>query len=173
MTFRALYENKLLGKLKPYEKLLFNAYIDFLQDYYKTNINVEISFRKPNTKKFFGWIDLIGLQNKKYKIIVEHTLTGVLGKIGHEFTHINQFLKGDLNYSEDEKFIIWKKKEFMTVKEYAKINDFNTYSKIPWEKEAYKMQDKLPPLFFKSKYYKDLKGKDTTLDYLMDNDSIL
>jgi hypothetical protein len=172
MTFRALFENKLLGKLKPHEKLLFNAYIDFLQEYYKTNINLEISFRKPNTRKLFGWIDLIGLQNKKYKIIVEYKPYGMLGTVGHEFTHIHQFLRGDLGYSKDEKYILWNKKEFITVKEYSKINDFATYKKIPWEAEAYKMQDKLPGLFLKSKQFKNLKGKNETLDFLIDNDSI-
>lgn len=153
-------------------KKLYEAFLEFLQDYYKTNINVEILFRKPNTKKFFGWIDLIGLSNKKYKIIVEHQLSGVLGKIGHEFTHIKQFLDGNLGYSIDEVHILWKKKEYITVKEYNNINDFATYSKLPWEAEAYKMQDKLPGLFLKSKQFKDIQGTDSTIDYLMDNNSL-
>lgn len=176
MTFRNLLESKslkLIGKTQPYEKILYSAFVEFLQEYYKTNINLEISLRKPNSKNFFGYIDLKGLTKKRYKIVVEHTLSGVLGKIAHEFTHIHQFLEGKLGYSNDETYIKWKKINFISVNDYADINDFDTYEKLPWENEAYKMQGIIPKLFLKSKQYKDMRSKEDTLDFLMDNNSIL
>ncbi len=175
-TFRELVENnrkiKFMGTLRPWEKKLYTAYIKFLMEHYKNNFDIEISIRKPKNKFMWGWIDLIGLKNKKYKIVVEYSLGGLLGKIGHEFTHIHQFIKGDLDYTDDEKDFIWKKKINMSIKEYNNINDFNEYKKVPWEKEAYKMQDKLPGLFYKSSYFESLKGLDANLDFLIDNEAL-
>ena len=172
-TFReiAIMEKfKFSGKIKNYEKLLFEAYIEFLKDYYKVNKNIEISFRKPNKKKYFGFIDLVALQSGKNKIIVENTPYGILGKIGHEFTHIAQFLRGDLNYTKDEKSLLWKGKEFITIKEYSKISDMNEHKKLPWEKEAYAQQDILPGKFKESKFLNDIIGQDASLDFGIEND---
>jgi hypothetical protein len=171
-TFReiALLEAlKLQGKLKKYEKILYESYIDFLKDYYKVNENITISFRKPNSKKFFGFIDLVGLSTGKYKIVVENIHFGILGKIGHEFTHIKQYCKGEFNFTEDYKTFIWKGKENMTVKEYNEITSYEEFKKIPWETEAYKMQEELPVLYKKSKFYKEILGKDATLDFSLEN----
>jgi len=163
---------KFTGKLKPHEKILHNAYVDFLQDYYKVNLKIEISFRKPNKKLYFGFIDLIGLSNGKYKIVVEHILYGILGKIGHEFTHCVQYKNGDLGFTEDELSVTWKGKPFITAKELGKITDFNEYKKLPWEAEAYKAQDKLADLFLKSSFFKDIQGTNATIDFLFDNEAI-
>lgn len=171
MTFRNLLEStKFTGKIKPYEKLLYSAYIDFLQEYFKTNINLTLHFVKPSNKDIFGDIDIKSLEKKKYKINVENGISSVvLGRIAHEFTHIYQYLNNSLSFSSDEKYLMWNGKDFMSIKEYNSITNFQEYKKIPWEAESYKMQNKLPNLFKKSKYYKDLKGKDISLDFLMDN----
>jgi hypothetical protein len=164
-----LVEYKLLGTLKKYEKIIINNYLDFLNDYFNLNINVEVSFRKPSTKRLFGWIDLIGLKNKKYKIIVENTQHERLNKIAHEFTHIAQFIKGDLDYTKDEKTFLWKGKENLTIKEYNSITNYNEYKKVPWEKEAYENQEKLPVKYQSSDFFKKLKGIDPTIDFMIDN----
>jgi hypothetical protein len=160
---------KITGKLKPYEKLLYNTYIEFLKDYYNVNHDISISFRKPNSKAYFGYIDLIALKAGKYKIAVENIPYGILGKIGHEFTHIAQYHRGDFDYTKDEKSLLWKGKEFITVKEYSKITDLSIHKKLPWEKEAYEMQEKLPNLFQKSKFLEDIIGKNATLDFGIEN----
>ena len=165
-------KTRLLGKLKKHEKLLYNSYVDFLKDYYSINVDIEVSLRKPNRKLMWGWIDLIALSNGKYKIVVENVPYGILGKIGHEFTHIKQYITAELRFTEDQKHFIWKGKEHMLIKEYSSIKNFEEYKKVPWEAEAYKMQEKLPELFKKSKYFKELKGKDINLDFMIDNDAI-
>ncbi len=167
-----LIEYKLLGKLKKHEKILYNNYLDFLQEYFKTNINIEVSFRKPNKKRLFGWIDLIALSEKKYKIIVENNPYEILGKIGHEFMHINQYIKGDLRFTDDFKTFLWQGKENLTIKEYNKITNLSEYKKVPWEAEAYQMQEKLPNLYKKSEQYNTLKGQDPNIDFMLDNDLI-
>ena len=167
----SLFETaKFTGKLKQYEKLLYEAYVDFLKDYYGVNKNIEISFRKPNKKAYFGYIDLIALKSGKNKIIVENIPYGILGKIGHEFTHIAQFLRGDFDYSNDEKNLLWKGKEFISVKDYSKITSLGEHKKLPWEKEAYAQQEILPKKFKESKFLNDLMGKDATLDFGIEND---
>ncbi len=176
MTFKdylRIDEYKLLGKLKKHEKLLYNNYLDFLQDHFNTNINVEVSFRKPNKKRLFGWIDLIGLSNKKYKIIVENIPFEMLGKIAHEFTHIKQYIKGELNFTKDEKTFLWKGEKNLTIKEYNNITNMSEYKEVPWEKEAYQMQDKLPILYKKSKQLKELKAQgDPNIEFMIQNDLV-
>lgn len=166
-------KSKLLGSLKKHEKILYNSYIEFLKDYYKVNIDIEISFRKPNPSRWFwGWIDLIGLRDGKYKIVVQKVPSGLLTRIAHEFTHIKQYIKGELRFTDDHKTFLWKGKESLTIKEYNAIKNFEEYKKVPWEADAYKMQDKLVPLYLKSKFFEDIKGKDVNLDYLIDNDAL-
>ena len=166
-------KTKLLGTLKKHEKLLYNAYIDFLKDYYKVTKDVTLSIRKPTGKALFGYIDLMALREGKYKVIIQGGY-GALEHIGHEFTHVAQYDRGDFNCTDDYKMLIWKKKEFVLVKDYAKLQgkDFEKYKKVPWEAEAYKQQELLPGLFKESKFLQELKGKDDTLDFLIDNDAL-
>ena len=166
-------KDKLLGKLKPYEKLLYGAYIEFLKDYYKVNKDITLSIRKPTGKAMFGFIDLMALREGKYKVIIQGGY-GALEHIGHEFTHIAQYDRGDFDCTDDYKMLIWKNKEYMSIKEYSSIQgkDFEKYKKIPWEAEAYKQQEILPDLFKKSKFLEELKGKDVNLDFLIDNDAL-
>jgi hypothetical protein len=160
---------KITGKLKTHEKLLYNTYIEFLKDYYNVKHNIVLSIRKPNNSPYVGYIDLIALKAGNYKIIVENISYGILGKIGHEFTHVAQYHRGDFDYTKDEKSLLWKGKEFITVKEYSKITDLSIHKKLPWEKEAYEMQEELPELFKNSNFLKDIIGKNATLDFGIEN----
>ena len=164
-----LNEDKFLNA-KKYEKILYGALLSFLKNKFNLNSPIEVSLRKPSKKRLFGWIDLIGLKNGKYKIIIENQspLTNI-GAIAHEFTHILQFHEGRLDYTKDEKNFIWNHKVHMSIKDYNKITNLAEYKQVPWEKEAYKNQEEIPSLFLKSKEYKDLKGLDINLDFIMDN----
>src|SRR5574344_901135 len=97
----------------------------------------------------------------------------MLGHIAHEFTRVKQYLKGELNYSDDKNFILWKNEPFIAIKELSKImkaKDMVKYRDLPWEKEAYKLQAELPDKFKKSKYFKELyKTADDTLIFVLDN----
>jgi len=160
---------KYTGKLKPYQVLLFTAYTEFLQDYFETNITLKISFRKPK-KDYFGDVDLNKLKKKNYTITMENTPYGILGRIGHEFTHISQYLKGELNTSDNKKFITWKGEDYISIEDYNNIKDMPTYKALPWETEAYSNQEKIPVLFKKSKSLKNILGQNTTLDFGVEND---
>lgn len=162
---------KIIGKIKPYESSLIGAYIKFLQDYFKISQQVNIILKKPDSKAMFGFIDLISMSNGKYDIVIKYQFTTMLGHIAHEFTHVKQFIKGELYYSDDLIYILWKNEKFISVKEMSKMmKDFSKYKELPWEKEAYKNQDDLPNKFKQSKHFKDLYiGADSTLTFVLDN----
>jgi hypothetical protein len=48
-------------------------------------------------------------------------------------------------------------------------SDINSYTKLPWEVEADTNMKNLYSTFINSKYWNELEGKDTTLDYIIDN----
>ena len=48
-------------------------------------------------------------------------------------------------------------------------SDISAYRNLPWETEADTNMTSLYPMFINSKHWKDLKGKDGTLDYIIDN----
>jgi len=169
-----LNETKLLGKLKPYEKKLFMAYVDFLKEYFHQSKEVEISFRKPSARATFGYIDLVAFSKGKYKIIVENNFSLLLGHIAHEYTHVSQYLNGYLDFNKDQTQILWKKEPYISIKDLNKVmkdRDMVTYKNLPWEAEAYKNQDKLPDVFKSSPQFKELKdnAKDATLIFVLDN----
>jgi hypothetical protein len=89
----------------------------------------------------------------------------------HELTHVKQVVKNELLPNKDYTAILWKGKEYITAKEYGKLmkSDINSYMKLPWEIEADTNMKNLYPTFINSKYWNGLKGKDATLDYIIDN----
>ena len=82
-----------------------------------------------------------------------------------------QYLKGELDYTPDLGFVVWKKEPFISIKDLSKTTkDLVKYKELPWEAEAYKNQQLLPEKFKKSKYFKDLyQNADTTLIFVLDN----
>ena len=164
---------KLIGKLKPYENSLISAYVEFLKNHFNVKEEINIIMKKPDSKALFGYIDLIAMSSGEYNIIIKYQFGTMLGHIAHEFTHVKQYLKGELNYSDDKNYILWKNEPFITIKELSKImksKDLVKYKNLPWEKEAYKLQAELPDKFKKSKYFKELYDTtDTTLVFVLDN----
>lgn len=74
--------------------------------------------------------------NNDGTILVDKKLKGKELKtaINHEKVHLKQINRGDLNY--DEKHVFWKGKKYLRSK--MKEGDAD----LPWEKEAYKKQNK-------------------------------
>ena len=162
---------KLIGKLQPYESKLINAYLEFLQNHFNIKKEIDIILKKPDSKSMFGYIDLIAMSSGKYQIIIKYQFGTMLGHIAHEFTHISQYIRGDLDYTTDRTYIIWKNEPFITIKDLEKsTKDLVKYKELPWEKEAYKNQEILPDKFKKSKYFKELyDNADPTLIFVLDN----
>jgi hypothetical protein len=94
----------------------------------------------------------------------------MIQSIIHELTHIKQVSKNQLLPNKDYTAIMWNGKEYINVKDYNKLMKSNhaEYNKLPWEVEAISNMKNLYSKFINSKYWIGLKGKDATLDYIID-----
>lgn len=160
-------------KLKPYEKLLVNAVVSFMIDKY--GFNVKLIIKKREKQGLIGDISLSdnSVNNNKFYLNFNPNQSYILmiQSLIHELIHVKQVSKKELLPNKDYTAIMWKGKEYITVKEYNKLMKGNLagYVKLPWEVEAMMGMKQLYPQFINSKHWKGLKGKDTTLDYIIDN----
>ena len=160
-------------KLKPHEILMVKSVVYFMMD--KFNFNAKIIIKKKESGGMIGDISLSSTSvdgNKFYlHFNPNQSYERILQTMIHELTHVKQVSKGELLPNKDYTAILWKGKEYITVKDYAKLMKTNhsEYNKLPWEVEAIANMNSLYSQFIKSKYWLGLKGKDTTLDYIIDN----
>jgi hypothetical protein len=160
-------------KLKPYETLMVKSVVAFMIDKFK--FKAKIIVKKKDTAGMIGDISLSSTSvdgnkfylhfnpNQSYKRIIQSMI--------HELTHVKQVSKNELLPNKDYTAILWKGKEYITAKEYSKLmkTDVASYVKLPWEIEANSNMNGLYSTFINSKHWKELKGKDSTLDYIIDN----
>jgi hypothetical protein len=158
-------------KLKPYETLMVKAVVAFMMD--KFNFKAKIIVKKKEKAGMIGDISLNSNSvdgnkfylhfnpNQSYKRIIQSMI--------HELTHVKQVSKNELLPNKDYTAILWKGKEYIGAKEYGRLmkTDVASYVKLPWEVEANSNMTSLYPQFIKSKYWLELKGKDDTLDYII------
>ena len=160
-------------KLKPHETLMVKSVVAFMMDKY--GFNAKIIVKKKDKVGMIGDISLNSNSvdgNKFYlHFNPNQSYKGIIQAMIHELTHVKQVSKGELLPNKDYTAILWKGKEYITVKDYAKLMKTNhsEYNKLPWEVEAIANMNSLYSQFIKSKYWLGLKGKDTTLDYIIDN----
>jgi len=161
-------ENTTIVGVKNYNKYIIEEYINFLNTYFNIQPqNLKIKVNKRINKRTFGYINLSKLRNGKNEIVIESKGTNyMLSMITHEYTHIVQYLKNNLDGKDDN--IYWKGKEYISVEDYNNL-DYNAYSKLPWEKEALENQKKIPDLFINGNHLDKLLGKDDSLDYIINN----
>ena len=160
-------------KMKPYEALMVNSVVSFMVDKY--NFTAKIIVKKKDKVGMIGDISLNSnsVDNNKFYLhfnpnqSYKRTIQSML----HELTHVKQVAKNELLPNKEYTAIMWKGKEYITAKDYGKLmkSDIQSYMKLPWEMEADTNMKSLYPTFINSKYWKDLKGKDETLDYIIDN----
>lgn len=161
-------------KMDPHEKLIAGSVIEFMNK--KFGIKPKIIVKKKDSK---GWIGDVVLNdnsvngNKFYLHVAPGTsYRYMISTMLHELTHVKQISKGELLPTKDWKGIQWKKKPYISVKDYNKLmktRDIKVYESLPWEKEARANQKKLLKVFFKSPEWNNLRGKSDTMDYVMDN----
>tara|TARA_R110001606_G_C15087786_1_gene618119 strand:- start:130 stop:669 length:540 start_codon:yes stop_codon:yes gene_type:complete len=161
-------------KLKPHDKLLSSAVIQFMQD--KFGFSAKIIIKKKSNNSLFGDISLNNnsvINNKFYlHYNPNQSYPLQIKSMIHELTHVKQVSKKELLPSNDYKSILWKGKLGITTVDYNKIvkqKDITSYKKLKWEIEAYSNMETLYKPFLNSKYWKSLKGKDTTMDFIIDN----
>lgn len=160
-------------KINPHEKLLVNAIISFMMDVFK--FDAKIIVKKKDKVGLIGDISLSPNSvdnnkfylnfnpNQSYRLIIQSMI--------HELTHVKQVSRKELLPNSDYTAILWRGKEYISVKEYNKLmkSNINSYMKLPWEVEANKNMKLLYPKFIQSRYWKDLIGTDSTLDYIINN----
>jgi hypothetical protein len=160
-------------KLKPHESLMVKSVVAFMTDRYK--FNAKIIVKKKEKVGLMGDISLSSTSvdgNKFYlHFNPNQSYQRIIQTMIHELTHVKQVSNGELLPNKDHTTIMWKGKEYITVKDYNKLLKSNPseYIKLPWEVEAITNMKTLYPQFIKSKWWKSLRGKDATLDYIMDN----
>ena len=160
-------------KMKPYEKLIVSAVIEFMRKTF--GFNSKIIVKKKEKHGLLGDITLNDNSLNKDKFYLHFnsnaTFPTIIKSLLHELTHVKQVAKGELKPSSDYKSLLWKNNPIISVKDYNKMGktDFQGYKKMPWETEAYENMKKLYNPFLKSKYWTSLKGKDANLDYIIDN----
>ena len=160
-------------KLKPYEALMVKSVVSFMMDKYK--FKAKIIVKKKDKAGMIGDISLNSnsVDNNKFYLHFNpsQSYKRIIQSMIHELTHVKQVSKGELLPNKDYTSILWKGKEYIDAKEYGKLmkSDISAYRNLPWEIEADTNMTSLYSMFVNSKHWKDLKGKDATLDYIIDN----
>jgi hypothetical protein len=153
-TFDTFYN--MFVETAKWEKIVYQDFIDFLNEYFNTNIKVKLKFKNLKSNE-------IGYVNYNDTSIILSKNSGVeynLGVLSHEFTHLKQIEKKELSLKDD--FLYFKNKPIISKKEYENINNFKDQQNLPFEKEAYKNQKELTKKYNKSR----LKGVDPIIDLM-------
>jgi len=86
--------------------------------------------------------------NREFEIQIDKTLRGddFITAITHEMVHVKQHAKGELKDTDQLVLKKWKGEEFIAM--YSTVDE---YMSLPWEEEAYRMQEELLESFKQSK----------------------
>lgn len=160
-------------KMKPHETLMAKSVVSFMMDEF--NFKAKIIVKKKDKAGLIGDISLSSTSvdgNKFYlHFNPNQSYQRMIQSMIHELTHVKQVSKNELLPNKDYTAILWNGEEHINVKDYNKLmkSDIASYVKLPWEVEANSNMNDLYSTFINSKYWKELKGKDDTLDYIIDN----
>ena len=113
------------------EKVVYEMISALLPKVRTLKIDVQI---KKLTGDAVGWC-LMGDTHKEFEIEISKDLTlkDFVTTICHEMVHVKQYARNEMDCYGKK----WKKKT---------IPEKTNYYDLPWEKEAYRMQDKLAQL---------------------------
>lgn len=158
--------------IKKYEKIIIDSVINFMK--FKYNFDTNIIVKKKQNAKLIGDVILNDNSVNNNKFILHfnpnQSYNQIIKSLIHELTHIKQIFKKELKPSNDYKSLIWKNNFIIKTVDYNKImKDIYRYKELPWEKEAYNNMDLYYDEFINSNYWKQLKGKDINIDFIMDN----
>ena len=159
-------------KMKSHEKLMANAVVSFMND--KFNMKPTIIVKKKDKDGYGGNIVLSDTAVKKKRFYLyfnpNYSYKDIIRIMLHELTHVKQVYKGELLPSSDDKFIMWKGKEYISVTDYKRAmrKGGTEYMNFPWEVEAEQNMKKLYNKFIRSKHWQELKGEDPKLDAIID-----
>ena len=102
----------------------------------KVEIDINVVTRCDGENSALCWGDKDGaeIEIARESFDVKFTLDEMMLNLAHELVHAKQFIKGELHPSLNK----WKRLDFTNV----------PYSRTPWEKEAYLLEDKLVNKFW-------------------------
>ena len=114
------------------------------------NIYLDIKLTKglKQKEKAYGYCHIVDYNlNKPREFMIEldasmkHSTGQILTWLAHEMVHLKQFVRGELfDYAIGQR-VQWKSKTYKTSL---------AYNKQPWEREAYRLEDKLYKEFAES-----------------------
>lgn len=161
---------KIMGKIKPFEKVIFTAFVEYFRNRFNVSGDVRLRALKKIPKNKFGYVNLNDLDRGIYTVTVERgSIPYTFYVMTHEFTHLHQFIQHKIGSEGD--MITWNGKPHISVSEYNSMS-YNTYKELPWEREAIKnsKNKSIYNDFMRSDYYTNMRGLDPMVDYIMDND---
>lgn len=89
-----------------------------------------------------------------------------LSNLAHELIHVLQYQRGDLRFEGQD--ILWRGAVAMSGVDYAALT-YAQHAALPWEREAIEQGERKVAAFL-SDVKSMMKGRDSTLDYLIDHD---
>ena len=119
---------------KKYQREIAEKVVHFMMDRLlprvrTLEINVEI---KPLKGDAYGWCLMCDDKGKEFELEIRNNLPlkDFITTICHEMVHVKQYYRKEM----DDTGMRWKK---------GKVAKKTDYLDLPWEKEAYRLQDKL------------------------------
>lgn len=105
------------------------------------NIRITITFDDLGDKDYGSCIPCMNdaahaYRQFKLEINNDSRRTTQLQTLFHEMGHVKQFAREELDYTDDKNLSEWRRKYLIDARQYA-------YSELPWEKEAFRIQDML------------------------------
>ncbi len=148
------------GKMAKYSKVIYAAFVDFMG----VAGTVHLYPRKFRDRSTIGYVDSAALDSGTVNVYFrDGSVPATLANIGHELTHVLQYKRGDLAFADDQ--ILWKHRPAISGDDYASLNQ-SEHAQLPWEKEAVANGKGKAQAFMAN--IKDLRGRDPTLDFLID-----
>jgi len=127
-----------LAKKKQIELFVYNV-MQYLIPRLKRQVGIDITIVSKcdgnNSALCWGDKDGVEIVIARQSFDYKFTLDEMMLNLSHELVHAKQFIKGDLHPNLNR----WKRIDFSNV----------PYSRTPWEKEAYLLEDKLVNKFWK------------------------
>jgi hypothetical protein len=127
-----------IAKKKQIELFVYNV-MQYLMPRLKRQVGIDIAVVSKcdgnNSALCWGDKDGVEIEIARQSFDYKFTLEEMMLNLSHELVHAKQFIKGDLHPNLNK----WKRIDFSNV----------PYSRTPWEKEAYLLEDKLVNKFWK------------------------
>ena len=163
-------------RMKEYEKLLYNSFINFLKD--EWSIEATVILKKKPHSNIFGSVTLSDATINKGRFILyfdpKSSVLNVFKTLLHEMTHVKQISEGRLRPNEKWNSLLFDDDYEISVRDYNKLlksGNISKYKQLPWEVEAYDnmSREDIIKQYINSDYLNKIKDKDINIEFIIDN----